>query len=107
MTEQRSSPVSEQLHRLPDGRTNLKAHDIRHLGLCAICGGIADQRTSISYRAAYDYEAQDPNAMWHPKCTFEHFGEKFVLDLPESEQNKFCLSDVPVSTMKKIIGARP
>lgn len=86
-----------ELHRLPEKRTKLLAHDIRHLGICAVCGGIADQRTSISY------EAEDPNAMWHPKCTFDRFGEEFVLDLPKSEQNKFCLSDIPVETMKKLI----
>jgi len=77
--------------------------DVRHLGLCAICGGIADQRTSISYEAARGYKASDPNAMWHPKCTFDEFGEAFVLDLPESEQAKFCLGDIPAETMRKIL----
>lgn len=106
MTSPDRAALADELHRLPDGRTKLKAHDIRHLGLCAICGGIADQRTSISYEAAYGYKAQDPNAMWHPKCTFEHFGEKFVLDLPQSEQNKFCLSDIPLKTMKKLVSTQ-
>lgn len=95
--------TAQNLHRLPEGRTKLLAHDMRHLGLCAICGGIADQRTSISYEAAYGYKAEDPNAMWHPKCTFDYFGENFVLNLPKSEQQKFCLSDIPVETMRKLI----
>lgn len=104
----RPYPASESAsqHRLPDGRTKIKAHDIRHLGLCAICGGIADKRAAVTYEVAHGYPAQDPNAMWHPKCTYEHFGEKFVLDLPDSEQNKFCLSDIPASVMKNIMEQR-
>jgi hypothetical protein len=95
--------AAKDQYRLPAGRQKVLAHDVRHLGLCAICGGIADQRTSISYEAARGYKASDPNAMWHPKCTFDEFGEAFVLDLPESEQAKFCLGDIPAETMRKIL----
>lgn len=93
----------DDLYRLPDGRETLKAHDVRHLANCAICGGLADDRTAISYNAARGYPAADPNACWHPRCTFEYFGWKFVTELPATEQAKFCLSDIPASLMRELV----
>lgn len=95
-------------YRLPDGRERVRAHDIRHLCLCSICGGIADERTSISYNRAYRYThlpkaRKEPDVFWHPACCFKELGEKFVLDLPVSEQLKFCLSDLPISSMRKLL----
>lgn len=103
-----SDAVKGDRYRLPDGREKVKAHDIRHLCICGICGGIADQRASISANAAYRYgpgspARSEPDAFWHPACCYEDKGEKFVLDLPGSEQAKFCLSDAPVSVIKQLV----
>jgi hypothetical protein len=91
------------LYRLPDGREKMLAHDVRKLATCTICGGLADERTSISYKAAFGYAAADPRACWHPRCCFEHFGADFVLKLPSDEQKKFCMSDADLGTIKRIV----
>jgi hypothetical protein len=98
MTEPRND-----LYRLPDGRERLLAHDVRKLVTCTICGGLADERTSISYKAAFGYAAADPRACWHPRCCFEHYGADFVLALPTDEQKKFSISDADLGTIKQIV----
>ncbi|WP_027521722.1 hypothetical protein [Bradyrhizobium sp. Ec3.3] len=95
-------------HRLPDGRERMKAHDVRHLCLCGICGGIADQRTSISYNKAFRYShipsaRKEPDVFWHPACCYAEFGKKFVLDMPVSEQEKFRICDAPMDVIRELI----
>ncbi len=79
------------LYRMPDGRTKLKAHDVRHLHTCKICGGMADDREVVSDA--------------HPKCYYEEFGRQAVLSLGAEDRNKFALGDIPVSLMKELVGA--
>jgi hypothetical protein len=78
------------LYRLPDGRTTLKAHDVRHLCTCKVCGGMADNRETV-------FET-------HPKCYYEEHGRRAVLSLDVEDRNKFSLSDIPVALMKELIG---
>ncbi len=108
MTSKAGHTAGPDRHRLPDGRVTVRAHDIRHLCLCGLCGGIADERTSISYNVAYRCsripgDRKEPDVFWHPACCYEHFGEKVILEMPESEQEKFCLSDIPASVMVKLL----
>ena len=96
----------DDLYRLPDGRDKLKAHDVRFLRTCAICGGLADERAAISVKVAYgnkDFVRDLKDGFWHPRCCFEHFGAKFVAELPATEQAKFCLSDIPASLMRELV----
>jgi hypothetical protein len=86
----RTSATSTDLHRLPDGRTKLSAHDVRRLCACKECNGLADDRDTVREM--------------HPKCFYEKFGESGVLALPSSDRGRFSLSDIPVALMKKLVG---
>lgn len=83
----------ETRHRLPGGRTKLKAHDVRHLTQCASCKCLADKRTAILYRGA----------TWHAQCLYERKGLDFMIALPSSERAKVCISDIPADDMRKFI----
>jgi hypothetical protein len=86
-------------YRLPDGRTKLKAHDVRHLCTCTKCGGLADDRATVS-------PTTYPNIEWrgHPECFYKAFGAVGVERLDREQQNKFALGDIPASLMKKLVG---
>jgi len=89
-------------YRLPDGRTKLKAHDVRHLCTCTKCGGLADDRETVSPTYA-------PNISWqgHPSCFYEVFGPTAILErLTHEQQNKFTLGDIPASLMRKLLEGR-
>lgn len=81
--------MSNDDFRLPDGRTKLKAHDIRHLQTCKVCGGLADDRATV-------FET-------HPKCYYEEHGHRAVVTLNEEDRNKFALGDIPASLMKELL----
>ena len=76
-------------YRLPDGREKLKAHNVRHLCACKICGGMADDRETV-------FET-------HPKCYFEEFGGKTVLSLEAEDRGKFRLCDIPAALVKQLL----
>jgi hypothetical protein len=77
------------LYRLPDGRTKLKAHDIRHLCVCAHCDGMADDRETVRDL--------------HPRCFYEMEGNAGVLALCSDDRDKFALGDIPVELMKRLL----
>ncbi len=81
--------TNSNLYRLPDGRTKLKAHDVRHLQTCKVCGGMADDRETV-------FET-------HPKCYYEEHGCRAVITLDEDDRNKFALGDIPAYLMKKLL----
>lgn len=90
-------------HRLPDGRENLKAHDVRHLCVCAHCGNLADDRETVSPNHHFPHVPET----WHPKCLFEEYGGDYVVErLSRDQQNKFALGDIPVEVMKKLLRQR-
>lgn len=70
-------------------RNPLKAHDIRHLCVCPYCGGMGDDRDTVS--------------AFHPKCFYEAHGEVGVLALSPDDRNKFRLCDIPVAVAKKLM----
>jgi hypothetical protein len=82
----------EQLHRLPDGRTRLKAHDVRHLAVCK-CGELADKRAAIE---------RDGNH-WHPSCLYREIGLDGMMALPSDQRRRVCISDMPADDMRKFI----
>lgn len=73
------------------------AHDIRHLCVCARCGGLADDRRTV------DLIPAQRDKKWHPKCFFDEFGEAGVLDLAHWHQAKFRICDIPLDLMKKLV----
>jgi len=90
------------MHRLPNGRTKLKAHDIRHLCVCTKCGDLADDRETVSPTYAPNIEGQ-----WHPACFYLTFGATAVVErLTRNQQDKFALGDIPVGVMKKLLDLR-
>jgi hypothetical protein len=84
-------------YRLPDGRTELRAHDVRHLAICHTCGEIGDNRVMIQ---ADLFERDGP---WHDECFVKAYGPDAVLALPEKEQAKFTLKSTGVALMKKLL----
>jgi hypothetical protein len=83
----------DTLYRLPEGRTKLKCHDVRHLTQCPSCKCLGDRRMTIKYR----------REMWHPQCLYEHKGIDFMLGLPSADRAKVCISDMPANDMRKFI----
>lgn len=81
--------MNTEEYRLPDGRTKLKAHDIRHFSTCKVCGGLADDRETV-------FET-------HPKCYYEEHGQRAVITLEEDDRNKFALGDIPASLMRELL----
>lgn len=85
----------------------MKAHDVRRLCVCALCGDVADDRTAIAMKGKhfeeYFPEQYDLNAYWHPGCFVEKFGEGVVFNLARSEQRKFRLCDVSADTMQRLL----
>lgn len=80
------------LYRLPEGRTKLKAHDVRHLATCEHCGGLADDRETVRDL--------------HPKCFYELEGVAGVMALSFDDKDKFALGDIPGYLMKRLVGER-
>lgn len=83
-------------HRLPDGRTKLLAHDVRHLRSCTACGELGDGRTMIRCMVWGVGEAM------HGGCAVKKLGD-YVLKLPAEELDKLTLSDTGVDLMKRIL----
>jgi hypothetical protein len=73
----------------------MKAHDVRHLCVCALCEGLADDRAAIPREPTPEY--------YHPACFVEKFGEARVLSLPPEDRKKFRICDVSAETMRKLI----
>ena len=84
--------MSNEDYRLPDGRTKLKAHDVRHLCVCFVCGAMADDRDVV-------FDA-------HPKCFYEKEGRIRVLNLCDDDMDKFRLGDIPLDLMKELLERR-
>src|SRR5512143_71344 len=83
-------------HRLPDGRTELRAHDVRHLRACTSCGLIGDNRTMI-HCMVWGVEEH-----FHGSCAVERLGDH-VLRLPVDERNKLTLKDTGADLMKRLL----
>jgi len=85
----------------------MKAHDVRHLRMCEICGSLADDRETIRPRGPH-FEVHYPEkynlkAHWHPGCYVQKFGEDAVFILAAEERRKFRLCDVSRETMLKLL----
>jgi len=80
-------------YRLPEGRTKLKCHDVRHLSQCPSCKALADRRMTIAYLGE----------TWHPQCLYEHKGLDFMLSLPSADRARVCISDMPADDMRKFM----
>jgi hypothetical protein len=94
-------------YRLPEGRTVLKAHDVRHLCTCAKCDGVADARTAVALKGKHFelFTTSYPSgARYHTECFVEQFGEELVLLLSREEREKFRICDVSAETMRKLVG---
>lgn len=71
-----------------------RAHDLRRLRPCAICGGVG---------LVEDMAGFDAGTLVHLSCYFETFGEAKFLKLPEVDLRKTRVSDVPFETMEKLL----
>lgn len=80
----------------------MKAHDVRHLCVCPRCGGLGDDRETIN-----PITPAHTGSHWHPRCFYEDFGKQGVLgSLPDIEQDKFRLCDIPPGVMKTLLRYR-
>jgi hypothetical protein len=74
----------------------MKAHDVRHLRVCAHCGEIGDNRKML----------QINGAPWHDACAVATMSEGQILRLPAAERGKITLGAAGVPLMRKLMGAR-
>ncbi len=99
--------TSSKKHTLPEGRSTLIAHDVRHLCKCDICGELADDRMTIRPRGnhfgQYFPAKYKQNAHWHPRCFVEQYSEAAIWDLAREERMKFTLGDVSFETMMRLV----
>jgi hypothetical protein len=83
-------------YKLPDGRTRMKAHDVRHLRTCSACGELGDDRMMIHCMIWGVGEA------YHDECAVQKLGES-VLKLPLDELNKISIGAAGPDLMRKIM----
>lgn len=62
----------------------MKAHDVRHLCMCKVCGDLADDRVAIDTKVG----------ALHGACAFNVMGIDGLLALPDAEIRKLTISDV-------------
>lgn len=86
---------------LPEGRTRMTAHDVRHLRTCTACDGFGDDRMMIHCMIFGVGETL------HDECAVQKLGESGVLKLPLEELNKISLGAAGPDLMRKIMLASP
>ena len=74
----------------------MRAHDIRHLRLCAHCGQLGDGRKML----------QLSGGQWHDSCVVKTHTVSQVLRLPASERDKITIGAASVELMRKLFDAR-
>lgn len=83
----------------------LKAHDVRHLCLCGLCGSIGDDREMVLVnhvelpRLGYGLWKNVP---MHGACAFKKLGDG-ILDLPNEQRAKFTINDLGVEMMRRMV----
>lgn len=75
-----------------DYATIERAHDVRHLRECSICGGIGDRRRMVC-----------TPCIAHGRCFEARFGIDALLDLPKTETEKLTIGDIGVKSMKALV----
>lgn len=83
-------------YRLPDGRTRMTSHDVRHLRTCGECGELGDDRAMIHCMIWGVGET------YHDDCAVKKLGD-YVLKLPIDELNKISIGAAGADLMRKII----
>ena len=74
----------------------MKAHDVRHLSRCPVCGKLGDDRVMV--------KVGPMSSLAHDRCAFEQLGEG-ILNLPKEERAKFTLSAVGPDMMRRLVDA--
>lgn len=92
--------MSNQLERGQDPLNDLvrveKAHDVRTLRPCPVCGGLGNS-----------YHMVDLDNEWfHGRCFVARFGGSALKALPISKQDRLTLGDLGVRLMKALLKAR-
>ena len=80
----------------------MKAHDVRHLCICGLCGSIGDNRKMLSI----DFPRSDygiwKNVTVHGACAYAKLGED-ILTLPFEQRTKLTISDVGIEMMQRLV----
>ena len=74
----------------------MKAHDVRRLRLCPVCGKVGDDRKMV--------KVGPMKSLAHDRCVFEQLGEG-ILNLPKEERAKFTLASVGPDMMRRLADA--
>ena len=75
---------------------SMKAHDVRRLCLCPVCGKVGDDRKMV--------KVGPMKSLAHDRCVFEQLGEG-ILNLPKEERAKFTLASVGPDMMRRLVDA--
>jgi hypothetical protein len=73
-----------------------KAHDVRTLRVCKVCGSLGNADTMI-----------DLDGEWfHGRCFVDRFGGSALKALPRGKQDRLTLGDLGVRLMQALIRSR-
>lgn len=90
----------------------MKAHDVRHLRVCPMCGDLGDGREMVNLPPTGFNEAGDEASFvvykpgpYHGACVAQRLSHDSILSLPPTERSKFRLSEVSPELMRKLLDA--
>jgi hypothetical protein len=72
----------------------MKAHDVRLLCRCPVCGRLGDERRMV--------KVGPMKTLAHDRCVFEQLGDGIV-NLPKEEREKFSLVAVGPDMMRRLV----
>lgn len=73
-----------------------RAHDVRRLRVCLLCGTIGH----------VDYMLSNVEGDMHGSCFIEYHGIKQLLSFPSKETDKLCMADIGTDAMRFLLGNR-
>jgi hypothetical protein len=91
----------------------MKAHDIRHVRICAHCGRFGDGRKMMAldpdpsrehYHQAMRKRASE-KVLMHDQCVATSMTHEQILGLPECEREKVTLAAAGPDLMRKLLAA--
>jgi hypothetical protein len=74
-------------------RIAMKAHDVRLLSCCPVCGKLGDEQAMV--------KVGPMKTPAHERCAFEQLGDGIV-NLPREERAKFTLAVVGPEVMRRL-----
>lgn len=81
----------------------MKAHDVRHLRICATCDHLGDSRKMLKIGLHRSLNV----GLHHGECVVTALSHAEVLALPETERAKITIGAAGVDLFRKLLDAQP